>query len=74
MWNFLGLQCLVEEFFGIVNVYQCFFISNTLFDEVDRELGHEKKKVKLLDRIYIVFKKISYRWLKLMTCNYSCRE
>ena len=45
MWNFLGLQCLVEEFFGIVNVYQCFFISNTLFDEVDRELGHEKKKL-----------------------------
>ena len=28
--------------FRIINAYQCFLTLNTLIDEVNRELGHEK--------------------------------
>ena len=34
----------MQFFFRIVNVYHFFLILNTLTDEVDRGLGHEKKK------------------------------
>ena len=33
---------MVDDF-RIINVYQCFVTLNILFDEVNRELGHEKK-------------------------------
>ena len=39
-------------FFRFINVYQCFFALNSLFDEVDRGPGHERKNI-LLDTIYI---------------------
>ena len=42
----IELQCLVDDlvdFLRIINVYQCLFILNILFDEVDRGLGHEEK-------------------------------
>ena len=46
MQNFLELECLVVDlFFRIINVYQCSFTLNILFDKVDR-LRHEKKKEK----------------------------
>ena len=43
-------------FFRIINVYQCFFTLDILFDRVNRGLGNEKI---LLDKIYIIF------WKKL---------
>ena len=42
--KFLELQCLVDDLVDslrIINVYQCLFILNMLFDEVERGLGHE---------------------------------
>ena len=55
MQNFLELECLVVDlFFRVINVYQCSFTLNILFDEMDR-LRHEKeekkKKKKLLQII-----------------------
>ena len=55
MQNFLELECLVVDlFFRVINVYQCSFTLNILFDEMDR-LRHEKeeeeKKNKLLQII-----------------------
>ena len=41
-------------FFRIFNVYQCFFILNILFDEVNKGLRHEKKLI-LLGIIFNVF-------------------
>ena len=41
MQNFLEFQCFVDDF-RIINVYQCFFILNISFDEVDSGLGLEK--------------------------------
>ena len=41
------------QYFVIINVYQCFFTLNILFDEVVRGLGHGKNN--LLDTIYIIF-------------------
>ena len=35
---------LSMQIFLIINIYQCFFALNILFDEVERGLGHEKKK------------------------------
>ena len=45
------------QIFLIINIYQCFFALNILFDEVDRGLGHKKKKKILLHTIYITFLK-----------------
>ena len=43
MQIFVELQCLFDD---LVNFIECFFTLNTLIDEVDSGLGHEKKKVK----------------------------
>ena len=48
---------LSMQIFLIINIYQCFFALNILFDEVDRGLGHKKKKKILLHTIYITFLK-----------------
>ena len=43
---FIELQCLDEKFsrfFRVISVCQCLFTLNILLDEVDRELGQEKK-------------------------------
>ena len=37
---------LSMQIFLIINIYQRFFALNILFDEVDRGLGHKKKKKK----------------------------
>ena len=43
-------------FFRIKNVHYCFLILNVLFNEVDRGIGHEKKKhLYPIDTIYIIF-------------------
>ena len=41
------------DFSELINAYQCFFMLNILFDEVDRRLGHQKKY--LFDTIFIIF-------------------
>ena len=57
-----------------INVsYHMFLYLNILFDEVGKGLGHEKKHF-LRYQLYRSFKKISYGWLKLITCSYTCRE
>ena len=61
-------------FFRVLNVYQCFFTLNTLFNEVDRRLGHGKKHFVRCHLYRVFFKKNCYRWLKLMTCSYTWRE
>ena len=49
-------------FFRNINVYQCLFTLNILFDEVDRGLGHEKKKNSVRYHLYrFKKKKNSYR-------------
>ena len=55
MQNFLAFQCLVDDF-RIINVYQCFFTSNALFDEKDSRLGLEKKHFIRYD-LYCFFSK-----------------
>ena len=54
-------------------------IFKILFDEVDRGPRHEKKKKHFLTHhlngINIsLFLKKCYRWLKLITYSYTCRE
>ena len=51
MQNFLELECLVVDlFFRVINVYQCSFTLNILFDEMDR-LRHEKEEKKTKNKL-----------------------
>ena len=69
-----GFSWWFSWFFRIINVNQWLFTLNVLFDEVDRELEHEKKHFVRCIPFIAFFNKTSYGRLKLMTCSYTCRE
>ena len=64
-------------FFRILNFYQIFFTVGIVFDEVDKELGHERHFVRY--HLYFFSPFILYflkykGWTKQITSYYTCRE
>ena len=63
MQNFLELQFLFDDlvdFCRMINVNQCLFILNVLFDEVDRGFEHKKHIFFRYIPFVSFFKKTSY--------------